>query len=265
MVDQSSLAFESSGYSGLIDMTRLNWDQAPRVYEEGVDHAVLYSGDEVVVWNGLVAVDEHGTGEQDLNHYLDGRRLVVSQQIGDFEASLQAYTYPDEFDAYNGYLDDRTYRRFGLSYRTQSSDGDKLHIIYNALVRPNNRSWSSLTNVSNPSIFIWDIQASSVNVPGARPTSHLIVDTATAKPELIQLIEEWLYGTDLDDPRLPDPEEIVDVFEAATTLRITQNEDGTWTATGPDDIVVIDPDGSFQITAPTAHFLDVDLFVVDSF
>lgn len=239
-------------------MSRLNWAGAPPGYEVGVSNAVLYSEGAGIAWNGLMQVDEGASGTQNLDTYFDGRRLVIIQEIGDFEASVQAFTYPDE-------LEDPGIRRFGLSYRTRHSAGDRIHIVYNALFQPPDQKWSSVGATISPSIFAWSLQASAVNIPGARPSSRLIVDTADSSPELVEIVEGWLYGTDSTDPRIPDPEELVDLFEAATTLRITQNGDGTYTASGPDHIVVLNGDGSFTINAPTLQYLDVGKFVVDSF
>jgi len=239
-------------------MTRLDWAGAPRGYEIGVSNAVLYSDGVGAAWNGLLEVSEGASGTQTLDHFYDGRRLTILQEIGDFEAALQVFTYPDE-------LEDPGIQRFGLSYRTQHNAGDKIHIVYNALVKKPDRQLSTVAANVSPSIFSWNLQASAINIPGARPSSHLIVDTADSSPELVAIVEGWLYGTVSTEPRLPDPEEFVDIFEAATTLRIRNNGDGTWTATGPDDVVVDNGDGSFTIHAPTLHFLDEGLFVVDSF
>lgn len=239
-------------------MSRLDWASAPRGWEDGVSNAVLYSDGEGIAWNGLVAVDEGASGTQNTDTYFDGRRLVILQEIGDFEATVQAFTYPDQ-------LEDPGIRRFGLSYRTQHSAGDKIHIVYNALFKVPDNKFTSIGASISPSIFAWRLQASAVNIPGARPSSRLTIDTADTSPELVGVVEAWLYGTDISNPRLPDPEEFVDLFEAATTLRITQNGDGTYTATGPDHIVQLHGDGSFTIVAPTLQYLDEGIFVVDSF
>lgn len=244
------------GYGTL--MSRLDWASLPNGYEYGVSQAVLYSEGEGIAWNGLTNVDEGASGTQNLDTFMDGRRLVIMQEIGDFEARVQAFTYPDE-------LDDPGIRRFGLSYRTSHSAGDRIHVVYNALFKQPDARWTAVGATLSPSIFAWDLQATAINIPGARPSSRLIIDTGDTSPELVELVEGWLYGTSTTEPRLPDPEEFVDIFEAATTLRITQNGDGTYTATGPDHIVQLHGDGSFSISAPTLHYLDVGKFVVDSF
>lgn len=236
-------------------MSRLIWETSPR-YEEGLSHAVLYSGDRGVTWNGLISVEEGASGTQDLTHYFDGRRLIITQEIGDFEASIQAFTYPEAFEEYDGFSVRQSLKRFGLSYRIRGSAGDKIHLIYNAWVRTPDRQWTTLRESVDLSTFRWDILATAVNIPGGRPASRLVVDTEMASPGLVSTLEDWLYGTETEDPRLPDPEELVDIFEAETTLRITQNGDGTYTASGPDSVIQLNVDGSFDISAPTVLFID---------
>lgn len=240
-------------------MTMLDWASAPRVWEQGVDRGVLYFEDEAHVWNGLESVDEKPSATQDASLYLDGVRLAVTEDIEDFAASVNAYTYPKILDGQSPYT------RYGISYRTTKSDGYLLHIVYNAILKPPARSWDSLARVITASMFQWDLQASAVIIPGARPSSHIVIDSAAAAPELVAMVEGWLYGTVDTDPYLPTPEDVVDLFEALTTLRITVNGDGTWTATGPDEILAVNPDGSFDISAPTAQFLETYLFTVSSF
>lgn len=241
---------------------RVDWDSAERVYDAGLSNGVLYS-DEVVPWNGLVSVNETDTGSNNLEHFIDGQRIIVVQESGEFEAALQAFTYPDAFAQY---LDmERQRKTFGLSYRTQQNVGDTIHIVYNASIRRSGLSHLTNASVANPSLFEWKIQAASVPIPGMRPVSHVVVNVRESKPEVIDILETWLYGTDDLDPRLPDPEELAELFETHTTLRIRHNGDGTYTASGPDDVVILGDDGTFQINAPTAYLLEAGVFIVDSY
>lgn len=239
-------------------MSKLVWGQRPPGYNEGVANGVLYFEGVGVPWNGLVSVNEQVSGTQSTDHYLDGRRLTVVQDVGDFKANIESYTYPNA-------LDEEGRKRFGLSYRTFGSYGDEIHIVYNALIKTASKSWETISETPKTSLFNWALDAAAVNIPGARPASHLVIDISNTSAELIETIEGWLYGTATTNPRLPDPEEFVDIFEAATTLKITQNGDGTWTATGPDDVVQVFEDGSFRISAPTLLYLDEGVFTVDSF
>lgn len=246
-------------------MTRLVWGQGPPMYDLGVDRGVLYLGETALPWNGLVSVDEAATGSVNVEHYFDGNRIHISQETGDFEGKLTAYTYPDLFAEYNGYSDRDDYRRFGFSYRTQhGADSHKLHLVYNVLVRDTSRAWSTISDRPNPSLFDWDIYAASEPVPGASPAARLTME-APRDPSVLEEIEDILYGSDTTEPRLPSPAEIVDLYEAATLLRITYNGDGSYTAEGPDSMVRLLADGAFEIDAPTAFFVDEDIFTVHSY
>lgn len=244
---------------------RLEWGQGLRMFDRGVDRGVLYLDGTAVPWNGLVSVDESAVGELDVEHYFEGNRVHISHEMGEFEGRISAYTYPDVFAEYNGFGEHEQYRRFGFSYRTQREDeATKLHLVYNVLVRDSNRAWSTLSNEVDPSLFNWDIYAASEMVPGASPTGHLSME-APRDESILAGIEDVLYGTETTEPRLPLPAEIVELYEAATLLRITQNGDGTFTAEGPDDMVQVFADGSFRITAPTAFLVNQDIFTVDSY
>lgn len=245
-------------------MARLKWGEGPRMYDLGLDQGVLYLDDTAVPWNGLVAVDEKDDGEVDVDHYFEGNRLHVSQYTGDFGARISAYTYPDIFAEYNGYGPHNEYKRFGFSYRTQHGDGHKLHLVYNVLVRDDARSWESLSNQVAPSLFNWDIYASAVEIPGASPASHLVMEVPR-DDSVFENLEDILYGTDTTEPRLPDPAELVELYESATLLRIIYNGDGTYTATGPDDMVRLLDDGRFELSAPSVFLLEQDIFVVNSY
>lgn len=245
---------------------RLTWgDPAGPLYDQGIDRGVLYLDGTAVPWNGLVSVDEGASGLVDTEHYLDGNRLHISQETGDFEARISAFTYPDVFAEYNGYSDRDEYRRFGFSYRTQHGPNSyKIHIVYNVMVRDDSRSWDTLSADIDPSLFSWDIYASEIPIPGASPAARLMMESPR-DPSVFETIEDILYGKGEVEPRLPDPAEIVELYEAATILRITYNGDGTWTATGPDEMVQPLDDGRFELNAPSAFFIDQDSFVVNSY
>lgn len=245
-------------------MARLTWGDLPPIYDYGLDRGVLYLKNDALAWNGLVTVDERDTGELETEHYYDGRRLHVSQVLGDFEARVSAYTYPDAFAEYNGYSPEELYQRFGFSYRTQKGEDYELHLVYNVLVRDDSRVWVTETNQAVPSTFSWDIYGSTVPVPGASPSAHLTM-ASSPDPTVLAKLEDILYGTATTDPRLPSPDEIVELYEDGTLLRISNHRDGTWTASGPDDMVRILPDGRFEIDAPSAVYIRPDLFVVDSY
>lgn len=245
-------------------MARLEWGLGPRPYDLGLDRGVLYLDDTAVPWNGLVAVDERNSGTVNADYYFEGQRLSVTQDTSDFEGVISAFTYPDIFAEYNGYGPKDEFKRFGFSYRTQHGADYRLHLVYNVLVRDDARQWGTISNQIDPSLFTWDIYAAAIPIPGAAPASHLAMEIPY-NTTVFDELEDILYGTDTTDPRLPDPAELVELYESATLLRITYNGDGTYTAEGPDEMVQPLSDGRFQLTAPSLYFLDQDIFVVNSY
>lgn len=244
-------------------MARVRWGELPPFYDLGVDHGVLYLDEGALPWNGLVSVDERENGLINTDHYFDGNHLHISQELGDYEATISAFTYPDVFAEYNGYSDRRTYRRFGLSYRTQHGDNYFYHLVYNVLVKDDSRTWVTEKANAEPSTFSWNIHSSAIPIPGARPGSHLVME-APQNSEILDLFLDVLYGTETSEPRLPDPVEVLELYEAATLLRVTYNSDGTYTVSGPDHMVKALPDGQFEIDAPSAYLLEQGRFLVHS-
>lgn len=242
---------------------RLVWGQGPPMFDLGVSQGVLYLDNGAVPWNGLVSVEDKETGSVDTEHYFDGKRIHISQELGDYEATVSAYTYPEIFAEYNGFGPQEEYRRFGFSYRTEFGDTYAIHLVYNVLVRDDSRIWETANEGASPSLFNWDVHSSAVDVPGSLPSGHLIVE-APRDPAVFAEIEDILYGTDATDPRLPDPAEIVELYEAATVMRVTYLGGGRYQVTGPDDMVQVNADGSFVLNAPTVQTKG-DSFVVGSF
>lgn len=245
-------------------MTAIEWGQGPPMYDLGVDRGVLYLDEGAVPWNGLVEVGENPTGEVTADYYFEGNRLHVTQQTGDFKGLITAYTYPEVFSEYNGYSLRDIYRRFAFSYRTQHAGGHTIHLVYNVLVNDTARSWSSLSESVNPSLFSWGISTSVTDIPGASPASRLSLEVPENSSSFEEL-ENILYGTDTTDPRMPDPAELVELYESATLLRIVYNDDGTYTASGPDDMVTLLGDGRFRLSSPSLFLQDEDIFTVSSY
>lgn len=245
-------------------MSRLVWGEGPPEYDLGVDHGVLYLDGVGVAWNGLVAVEERDTSLVSADYYFDGQLLAISQVVGDFEASISAYTYPDAFAEYNGYSERSTYRRFGFSYRTQHADKQRLHIVYSALVNEKDRSWETVSDTADATLFRWDVLTTSIAMPGASPASHLVLDVPR-NSDVFADVEDILWGTDTTEPRLPTPAELIALYDAATVFKVVYNGDGTYTASGPDDMVRVLEDGRFELNVPSLFFLDDNVFTVNSY
>ena len=191
-------------------MSRITWSNpGTRFFDAGLDRGVLYpkfkSG---VAWNGLTAVEENG-GESATTYYLDGRPYLIVPKKKEFSATVKAITYPDEFTDYMGlekvatglYFDQQQADSFGLSYRTLVGNdvdgiehGYKIHLVYNCIVVPDGISYSSFAGDINPIEFSWQIQATPVIVPGYHPTAHIIIDTRGLEQDVIDELEDLIYG-----------------------------------------------------------------------
>lgn len=240
-------------------MTRLVWDIKPHEYEYGVDRGVFYPKNAPgEVWNGLIAINEDSDDIDEMSVYVDGVRNNRRRSTGHFSGTIEAITYPEALQ--NDIFGFHLRRSFGMSYRTMTSTGYQIHLVYNVLLRPSQYAHQQ----NEPDTFSWGFTTIPVAVPDAKSTSHLIIDSSIAYSWTMSDLEDALYGTDEEDPTLPLPQDIFTVFEENAILRIIDNGDGTWTAIGPDEaIVMLDPD-TFQITWPSAVYLDADTYTIHS-
>lgn len=246
----------------------ITWsDPTERYFETGLDRGVLYpKGGPAVPWNGLTGMDEKG-GDGSAAYYVDGRPFLYLPKPKEFQATLRAFTYPDEFSAMMGiveatdgmYLDSQQSDSFDLSYRTLIGNavlgekaGYKIHLIYNATVVPMDKSFESLSESINPTEFSWDIQAVPVPVDGYRATSHVTIDTRHMDSERLSAIETLIYGDPETLISLPSPQTIFDTLSFGDAIVITDNGDGTWSAEGSYHNIYLIGDGIFQIDNVTA-------------
>lgn len=211
---------------------RLNWGTiGERYFETGVDRGVVYVDGKGVPWNGLVSVSESPTGGEASPFYIDGVKYSNNQMSEEFEATIEAYTYPDEFSLCDGtasisnglFATQQKKKSFGLCYRTLvGNDVDglehayKLHLVYNARVSPTQRSNGTIGESVDPDNFSWSITTTPVKPRGMRPTAHFVIDSRDMSLHLRNRIEDVLYGTDETEPRLPSIAEVIYIFESET-------------------------------------------------
>lgn len=258
-------------------MTKLSWgNPGDRLYEAGIERGVLYPElGPGVVWNGLVSVKESPSDVDATASYQDGAKYNNRQTLGSFAASLEAFTYPDEFTPHDGVTDygvaQQHRKPFGLSYVTGigndiagASHGYKIHLVYNALATPSKKNYPSLSDNNDTAFFIWDLSTTPLKVLDGIYSAHLVIDTTKAYPWAVKALEEILYGKDYYPARMPSTTEIMDLFEDASIVQITDNGDGTWTADGPDEYVYFVSDTSFAIDWPTAVYIDQNTYTVAS-
>ena len=259
-------------------MTTITWDQpGERFYESGVDRGVLYLPSGLgVPWNGLVSVNEKPLTNDTQPVYFDGIKFEDLVVPGDYAGTISAYTYPDEFLEFEGVLSignglfaaNQQPGKFGLSYRTMigNDEGDnshyKIHLLYNLTAIPSQKSFQSFSNDPNVTMFEWSITGIPGEVSGFRPTAHIVFDTRFMGPLLLEDIENTLYGDDLNAANLPTISTLTSFISAWVIIRIIDNGDGTWTATGPNNLITILNATTFQIIQANAEYLDANTYVI---
>jgi hypothetical protein len=260
-------------------MTKLSWG-APgeRFYESGVDQGVLYVDGSGHVWNGLVSVTEKNSGGDVSEYYLDGIKYAENKGVENFEADVAAFSSPPEFalcdgtyEPYSGLVaTNQPRKRFGFSYRTKIGNdlegldhGYKIHLVYDALASPSDRSNETLGD-SEPEPLEWSITAIPVEVSGMRPTAHFIVDSKKTDEFVLGKIESALYGTDITSPYLPSITELIEMYVYTAEYTVIDYGDGTWSVVGPDVGLVYVTEDTVDITSTTVEFLDADTFTISS-
>lgn len=226
-------------------MSKLVWDKVgERYYETGVSQGVLYPADKAgkypkgVAWSGLTSVTESPSGAEPTALYADNIKYLNLMSTEEFGASIEAYTYPPEFAECDGSAEiaegvmagQQKRKVFGLCYRTvlgndvENNDyGYKLHLIYNALAAPSEKGYSSINDSPEAITLSWEVSTTPVAVPGFKPTASITIDSTKVDPAKLVALEEILYGKDPTseeaddgvDPRLPMPDEIIKLMNAA--------------------------------------------------
>lgn len=236
-------------------MSKLTWEDVnDRHYAFGVDRGVFYNSNGIgQTWNGLVSVEELSADTDPRVRYFDGVKISNRLPRDAFEATLEAFTYPETF---GDIIKTRNKTLFGLSYRTMTDKGYKIHLVYNILATSSDRNFVYET----PSLFTWSL--TTHNPSGL--TAHLIIDTETAYSETVEALETLLYGNESFDARLPTQTEVLQIFEDNSILQIIDHGDGTWTAIGPADVIVMINATTFEITWPSAIFTGSDTYTLSS-
>lgn len=217
-------------------MAKLTWDDTgKKIYETGVDRGVLYpiaTGTTYgtgISWNGLTAVNESPSGAESNPQFADNIKYLDLTSAEEFGFTIEAFTYPVEFEECDGSaqlaegvtIGQQTRKMFGFSYRslvgndTQGTDyGYKIHLVYGCKASPSEKSRSTVNDSPEAITFSWEITTTPVNVNGHKPTSHLVVDTTVAQAGKVTALETKLYGDDSSGtPTLPMPDEVYTMFQ----------------------------------------------------
>ncbi len=210
-------------------MSKLTWDASgERLYETGVKQGVLYvmnsnSYGNGVAWNGLTAITESPSGAESTPLYADDIKYLDLRSTEEFGATIEAYTYPDEFAACDGSasladgvsIGQQARKMFGLCYRTTvgndtdgTDHGYKLHLIYGATASPSEKAYETINDSPEAITFSWEITTTPVSVTGFKPTASITIDSTKADPTCLAALEEKLYGGESTEPTLPLPDEV---------------------------------------------------------
>ena len=223
-------------------MSRITWDDtSKRLYETGVKMGVLYpiqpdgAYTKGVAWNGLTAVTESPSGAEATALYADDIKYLNLMSNEEFGATIEAYTYPDEFAECDGsaalakgvMIGQQKRKPFGLCYRTtlgndvEGNDyGYKLHLVYGCLAAPSEKAYSTINDSPEAITFSWEVSTTPVDVTGFKPTSQITIDSTKVDTSKLSALENVLYGTNANgdtgaEPRLPLPDEVATLMGEA--------------------------------------------------
>lgn len=216
-------------------MAKIKWDETgEKIYETGVKNGVLYLPNETgeyvkgVAWNGLTAVTESPSGAESTPLYADDIKYVELFSAEEFGATLECYTYPDEFAECDGsaevtpgvIIGQQNRKTFGLCYRTTLGNdvkgneyGYKLHLIYGAKASPSEKSYSTINDSPEAITFSYEITTTPVNVTGHKPTASLTINSTKVDASKLQQLEAMLYGAESTEAKLPLPDEVINLLK----------------------------------------------------
>jgi len=219
-------------------MAKLVWDETgKRLYETGVKNGVLYPQSKEgtypkgVAWNGITAVTESPSGAEPTALYADNIKYLNLVSAEEFGATIEAYTYPEEFEACDGSAElakgvtigQQTRTPFGLCYRTEvgndtegEAHGYKLHLIYGATASPSEKAYNTINDSPEAMTLSWEVTTTPVSVTGFKPTACLTIDSTKVDKENLKKIEDVLYGSETEEARLPLPDEIATLLAGTT-------------------------------------------------
>jgi hypothetical protein len=215
-------------------MAELVWDLVgDRYYETGVDHGVLYIPDasgvyaEGVAWNGLTSVSESPSGAEATAQYADNIKYLNLISAEEFSATLEAFTYPEEWAQFDGlevpspgvFVGQQSRKMFGLSYRTRVGNdvegdayGYKLHLVYGCIAAPSEKAYNTINDSPEAITFSWELSTTPVPVTDYKPTSLIVVDSGIVDPAALASLEAELYGGAASEANLPSPDEVIALF-----------------------------------------------------
>lgn len=220
-------------------MSKIIWDQVgERRYETGTDRTVLFPQGanglypKGVAWNGITGITESPSGAENNDLYADNIKYASLRSAETYGSTVEAYTYPDEFEECDGSaslapgvtIGQQSRKPFGLCYRTkegndtlsEEDDGYKLHLVYGATASPSERNYQTLNDSPDAITFSWELTTTPVAVTNHKPTSVITISSRKVDPAKLKQLEDILYGTETTEARLPLPDEVYSIFHAVS-------------------------------------------------
>ena len=216
-------------------MPKLEWDKSgEKLYETGVKNCALYvfrnnAYDKGIAWNGITGITESPSGAEASPLYADDIKYLNLISNEDFGATLEAYTYPKEFEECDGTAEiskgvsigQQNRKTFGLVYKTTlgndvdgNSHGYKIHVIYGCLAAPSEKAYASINDSPEAITFSWELSTTPVEVEGFKPTSTITIDSTKIEAEKLKKLEDKLYGSETGEATLLLPNEIMALLSA---------------------------------------------------
>ena len=218
---------------------KLTWDNVgERLYETGVKKAVLYpmgsdgNYEQGVAWNGVTAVTESPSGAEATPLYADDIKYLELRSNEEFGATIEAYTYPEQFAACDGSaslvdgvtIGQQPRKAFGFSYQTVvgndtegEAHGYKIHLVYGAKAAPSEKAYATINDSPEAITFSWEVTTTPVSVTGHKPTSHLEIDSTKLSAAQMAAVETLIYGAEGEgaNATLPLPDAILAAINGA--------------------------------------------------
>jgi hypothetical protein len=248
-------------------MVALSWgDTGQKFFETGIDRGVLFVRDKAVAWNGLISVSESPSGGEPNPYYADGLKYLNIASQEDFEAKIEAYGAPSEFDACLGILNlgglslsGQTREPFSFSYRTLIGNdvdgighGYKIHIVYGAMAGSSEVQNQSLSDSSEPVQYSWDIKTIPQAVTGFMPSAHFVIDSRVIPADLLSDLEQVLYGSLISDPYIPPATYFQNMIDSSVWLSVVAaHDDGPNT----DELLRVHQSTDAPMLVPSGHNL----------
>lgn len=246
-------------------MTRINWNDE-NLYHIGVDRGVIYSATEYGSpgrpWNGLTSITEDASGGSTDTVHIDGVLVRRARPTNsDYQATITSLDDP-KFASHD---------IIHLSWRTHTGSSvnpdhsHQIHLVYNANLTSSTKSYQSISANTTNTPFSFKMEAIPVQTDSGYYSAHFVIDPNNVYPWVMEQLLDIIYGNEIDDPRFPTIEELTDIFENGSILKIYDNGDGTWTADGPSEYITMLDSTTFEITSPSAIFLSSDRYSIQSY